>query len=704
MKMTPNVAQHPPLFPCGRHADGAASFTSRVLSLLVFAVAGLGCGSCSETAEAETVTGKKLAATSSEYGSDSQMHRDALERRRRIMINNDGNDNYSNTLPTSTEQARELFLGKRLNRLLEEGNQIDTIVYETTGSGFGKFFHPPQNVGYSEQATTDMWYCDTETSQVPVCRKKSQQDSNACKATCLNDFVYQYSLNQARGVVKALDPLQETIQAIRKKAQWREVFWGIRMDDTHDTDYKKNLDLFTISKFKKKYPEHLFDAVSDPAEPGIKSTGKSLVAGKWTSVDYATIKVRGFVQESVEDVLKRYDVDGLQFNFMRHAVFFRRNSFGNAANQTEIDKMTDMMRNIRAIADTQAEVRKKPVLISILVPDSLPYARYLGLDLEAWYEEKLVDIVVGSDYMQLTRWSDSVSQLKAINPAVQFYAGLAESRLPGNFDFRETAEAFRGRATEALGQGARGVQITNARWSNGNFKSLYYRIGTKEGASASSTDREGDSDMLFFGSFMGYGYHAGRIPNYDDYFYKVYPITSNDPVKLPAGNEKYWEFGSGKGGSSNYPKNGYIYLRVESLTQEQREGAYGNRTTGLYINVIKADGNTQRLEMDRYYTGGNGNRVDHLKDPDKGKNMDGAAYVPGVLGFRVPSTLLGVPTLKIRVVNSSADPAYLEDLILHTTLADSVPVFEFEETKQNGLCKSVKLNGLTAFSSIPCLP
>jgi hypothetical protein len=104
--------------------------------------------------------------------------------------------------------------------------------------------------------------------------------------------------------------------------------------------------------------------------------------------------------------------------------------------------------------------RGRPILVSIRVPDSVEYCRDMGLDLELWLQQDLVDMLVTTGYFRLNPWRYSVQLGKRHGVAV--YPCLSDSRVRGESRFRRSSlESYRGRATNAWAAGADGVHLFN---------------------------------------------------------------------------------------------------------------------------------------------------------------------------------------------------------------------------------------------------
>ncbi len=224
-----------------------------------------------------------------------------------------------------------------------------------------------------------------------------------------------------------------------------EVFWSLRMNDTHDYS-NENM----RPRWKSEHPEYLIGTPDNPPR-----------CYTWTSADFSHSWVRTKVFRIVRDVCERYDVDGIELDFFRHLCYFKTPSYGGVATEEEIAAMTDLVRRIRAMADEQGARRGRPILIAMRLPDSLDYCRALGLDLQSWLEDDLLDILVVGGYMQLNPWEYSVGLGKTYG--VPVYPSLDESRHRDKeaCKRRMTLETYRARAAEAWEAGMDGIYVFN---------------------------------------------------------------------------------------------------------------------------------------------------------------------------------------------------------------------------------------------------
>ena len=63
-----------------------------------------------------------------------------------------------------------------------------------------------------------------------------------------------------------------------------------------------------------------------------------------TAQDFSHPQVRDRKFEIVKEVCRRYDIDGVDLNFIRHPMFFSRGMRGEPASKAEIEIMTGLLR------------------------------------------------------------------------------------------------------------------------------------------------------------------------------------------------------------------------------------------------------------------------------------------------------------------------------------------------------------------------
>jgi hypothetical protein len=328
--------------------------------------------------------------------------RAAAWRSRRIIMNNDGNDSRR-----AKEKTRKAFLDSRSTALV--GSQVDAIFY--CDGIWGSFTHK------------------SPTSDLRVGSDKGYKEWAA-------------ELDKDGGP----DPLGTIVDFGHKNDM--EVFWSLRMNDTHDAS-----DPSMMSKWKKENRDCLVGTFEHRRE--YKGAGR-----RWSGVDYSKKKVQDRTVGWFDEVAGKYDIDGFELDFFRHLVFFKNPLHGSPATSENCRQMTEVLRRIRKIADAHALRRGRPILLAIRVPDSIEYCKEAGLDVERWLKEGLVDMMIVTGYFRLSRWEKSVELGHRFD--VPVYAGLSESRIkkpPRNF--KNSPEEYRARALAAWKAGVDGVYTFN---------------------------------------------------------------------------------------------------------------------------------------------------------------------------------------------------------------------------------------------------
>lgn len=328
------------------------------------------------------------------------MRKEAAFKQRRLIFNNDGDDVFS-----AAEATPETLLAVRTTALLD--SHVGAITYSTTRS-FGLFTH----------------------------------DSKVCEPW---DHVNEkHPLNIPGELIRqGKGPLQVMIDACRENDL--DIFWGMRMNDTHDATND-----FLLPQWKLDNPGYIMG-----------TRDQRFKHGKWSSVDYTLPAVRQKAYEIIEDVVTRYDIDGVELDFYRHPVLFRSHAVKGKADPEDMALLTDLLRRVRQMCDRVAAERGKPILIAMRAPDSIGYANAVGIDLETLITENIIDIFEPSGYVQFVPWSESVKLCH--DNGVACYPCLSNCTMSDlrNRALRGTLEAYRARATNVWDAGADGIQIFN---------------------------------------------------------------------------------------------------------------------------------------------------------------------------------------------------------------------------------------------------
>ena len=111
--------------------------------------------------------------------------------------------------------------------------------------------------------------------------------------------------------------------------------------------------------------------------------------------DYALDEVREAMLAFTKEVLDGYEVDGIEYDYMRWCHMFKP---GEGKENAHL--LTEFTRKTRQLLDDKAKRRGIDRLeFGVRVPQSIAECDYLGFDVATWVKEGLVDFVVPSDFM-----------------------------------------------------------------------------------------------------------------------------------------------------------------------------------------------------------------------------------------------------------------------------------------------------------------
>ncbi len=330
-----------------------------------------------------------------------------------IIANNDGCDVLY--FPKNQRLTRQSFLARRTAALA--GTEVGAIAYCTISSGFSFFTH--------DTRAGTLLTRQPEDFGLGRGRRNVARDLIDLGADCLTvvtDFAHAHHML---------------------------AFWSMRMNDTHDAAYRPGKPYLLYPPLKKNHPDWLVGKVGGPTQ-----------CGTWSSVNYALKPIRDAAFAFIREVCTHYDVDGVELDFFRHLCYFPSTAEGKSATEAERQAMTGLIRRIRKMTETVGRRRGRPILISIRVPDSIGYDRAMGLDVEQWLREGLVDILITTGYFRLNPWEYTVKLARKYGVAA--YPCLSDSRVRAQKRFfRGSLQGYRGRAANAWAAHPDGIHIFN---------------------------------------------------------------------------------------------------------------------------------------------------------------------------------------------------------------------------------------------------
>ena len=178
------------------------------------------------------------------------------------------------------------------------------------------------------------------------------------------------------------------------------------------------------------------------------------------SLDYAQEEVRTYSLAHVRELAERYDVDGIELDWMR----FGRN-LRPGHEKEGVPFLTEFVRNARKVLDAAGARRRRRLKLGVRVCRDPDLAlEKMGMDVVLWAKEGLVDLVVPHSFyyadagLSVREWVD---RLHAANPAVRVAPGMDFMSWGGKKSGPMTVANYRWLADLFYRQGAKDVYLFN---------------------------------------------------------------------------------------------------------------------------------------------------------------------------------------------------------------------------------------------------
>lgn len=128
------------------------------------------------------------------------------------------------------------------------------------------------------------------------------------------------------------------------------------------------------------------------------------------ALDYAHPEVRDTYRDLILETLRRYDIDGLELDFMREPYLFR-----DGEEEAGAAILREWLRGVRRLVYDESVRRGHPIYLGVRVPSRIEVAQSWGLDAVGWAKDGLVDLVVATprwatlEYdMPLDEWAQAL--------------------------------------------------------------------------------------------------------------------------------------------------------------------------------------------------------------------------------------------------------------------------------------------------------
>ena len=197
-----------------------------------------------------------------------------------------------------------------------------------------------------------------------------------------NDWDWRVYENTRRLIESGKDPLATFVEVCHQEDM--DLFASFRMNSHYAVDPQSP----NHSEFRLKHPEWLIGH-PDGYSKGSKEYGIRM------GLNYAIPQVREHMASTIVEVFERFDVDGVELDFMRHPAFFKLHEAVENHHH-----MTQMLRQVKRKRDQVSQAGGRSVDLAMRVPPTFADALRVGLDVRTWIREGLVDILIaGGGFM-----------------------------------------------------------------------------------------------------------------------------------------------------------------------------------------------------------------------------------------------------------------------------------------------------------------
>ena len=244
-----------------------------------------------------------------------------------------------------------------------------------------------------------------------------------------------------RYMMQGKDPVALSLAAARQAGIG--FFISYRMNEIH---YVRYPDCLTHSQFWREHPEWRLHT---------GPTGAPL--------NYLVPEVRARYLALLTELGERYDLDGMELDFMRHSTLFPP---GREAEGVPV--LTGFVREVRAMLDRVGKQRGRQLPLGVRVPRSPALALAAGMDVVAWDREGLIEMVNASPHFRHILGVDIAGYKAALQHAKVYgemhfntRAGATPEGYRNNINRRTTPRLYETTALHFLDQGADGISLFN---------------------------------------------------------------------------------------------------------------------------------------------------------------------------------------------------------------------------------------------------
>lgn len=237
----------------------------------------------------------------------------------------------------------------------------------------------------------------------------------------------RFETNMPPGVTRVAQPIYEQVSWTRPLESMEKAGYDlvqIMLDQAHKDELTFIAGMRMNDRHGQAYQTHVLDGFEHRARMYYDHPEWHLKSAPG-GFDYSKQGLRDKVLQFVEDVLDHYDVDGIEYDWLRWVFIFPQGTESRNA-----PLLTGFHRRTRALLDRASERRGRKLLLGVRVPDSLEACAEYGYAVEEWIRQGLIDYVVPSGFghmdfnVRVEEFRDLTESTDCrVYPSLQFWPG-----------------------------------------------------------------------------------------------------------------------------------------------------------------------------------------------------------------------------------------------------------------------------------------
>ena len=188
---------------------------------------------------------------------------------------------------------------------------------------------------------------------------------------------------------RGIDPYARWLA--RGRAHGLSPWISMRMNDVHYVDEPEHP---IHDRFWKEHPEYRRVPWQD--EPSTFQAPARFLRWVDRAFDYGRPEVRAYQMAYIRELVGRYDMDGLEMDWMRFGYLFRPGHEEEGA-----APLTAFIAEVRALLDKKEKKVGHPIRLGARVPARPETARNLGMDAVTWARGGLIDMLVATPFLYI---------------------------------------------------------------------------------------------------------------------------------------------------------------------------------------------------------------------------------------------------------------------------------------------------------------